>query len=222
MTDTAHEMSRDQRADDLTPPKARQARPPARHDGQDDARGRQWTSSIPQVASEDVIDIGNGRYAHFRRDRRFAQVQVTFTAPEGVDPDPGRELTDQFKELGWKWWPNEPGKPWIYQLDHSSEHDPTARGDSRGVLHELFLIIIHEYRQKRGMPPTIGWESLVESDQAPNPDRRPLSDGSVADQAATFGEKQTLPSAEKETRAGGGQPQRGDARRLRQRRRGAV
>ena len=83
-------------------------------------RGRQWTSSIPQVASEDIIDIGNGRYAHFRRDRRFAQVQVAFTAPEGVDPNPGRELTDQFKELGWTWWPNEPGKPWIYQLDKSS------------------------------------------------------------------------------------------------------
>ena len=72
---------------------------------------------MPQVASEDIIDIGNGRYAHFRRDRRFAQVQVTFTAPEGVDPNPGRELTDQFKELGWTWRPNEPGKPWIYQLD---------------------------------------------------------------------------------------------------------
>ena len=31
--------------------------------------------------------IGNGRYAHFRRDRRYAQVQVAFTAPEGVDPN---------------------------------------------------------------------------------------------------------------------------------------
>ena len=184
--------------------KARQARPPARLDGQDDVRGRQWASSIPQVASEDVIDIGNGRCAHFRRDRRYAQVQVTFTAPEGVDPDPGRELTDQFKELGWKWWPNEPGKPWIYQLDHSSEDDPTARGDSRDALHELFLIIIQEYRQKRGMPPTIGWESLVESDQAPNPDRRPLSSDSLADHTAALGETQTLPSAEQETRAGGG------------------
>ena len=76
----------------------RAARPERRPGG---PRGRQWSSSIPQVASEDIIDIGNGRYAHFRRDRRFAQVQVTFTAPEGVDPDPGRELTDQFKELGW-------------------------------------------------------------------------------------------------------------------------
>ena len=72
------------------------------------------------------------------------------------------------------------------------------------MLHELFLIIIQEYRQKRGMPPTIGWESLAESDHAPNADRRPLSGGSVNDQAATLGEKQTLPSEEKETRAGGG------------------
>ena len=71
---------------------------------------RRWTSSIPQVVGEDIIAIGNGRYAHFRRDRRFAQVQVTFTAPEGVDPNPGRELTDQFKELGWSWREKEPGK----------------------------------------------------------------------------------------------------------------
>lgn len=33
---------------------------------------------LPQVASEDIIDIGNGRYAHFRRGRRFAQVQVPY------------------------------------------------------------------------------------------------------------------------------------------------
>src|SRR5271168_4384437 len=92
---------------------------------------RQWSSSLPQIACEDCIDIGNGRYAHFRRDRRFAQVQVAFTAPEGVDPNPGRELTDQFKEQGWKWQPEKPGKPWIYQLDKSSRDDPTARGDSR-------------------------------------------------------------------------------------------
>ena len=51
---------------------------------------RQWTS-IPQIASEDVIALGNGRYAHFRRDRRFAQVQVVFTAPQGVDTNPGRD-----------------------------------------------------------------------------------------------------------------------------------
>ena len=151
-----------------------------------------------------VIDIGNGRYAHFRRDRRFAQVQVMFTAPEGVDPNPGRELTDQFKELGWTWRPNEPGKPWIYQLDQSSRDDPTARGDSRDALHEQFLIIIQEYRQKHGMPPTIGWQSLAESDpKPPDADRRKLFSSSVADQAARISEKQKPPSAEKETRAGG-------------------
>jgi DGQHR domain-containing protein len=48
--------------------------------------------------------------------RRFAQVQVTFTAPEGVDPNPGRELTDQFKELGWTWRGKEPTKPWVYRM----------------------------------------------------------------------------------------------------------
>ena len=66
-------------------------------------RGRRGSGSLPHIASEDDIDIGDGRYAHFRRDRRFQQVQVAFTAPEGVDPNPGRELTDQFKELGWTW-----------------------------------------------------------------------------------------------------------------------
>jgi hypothetical protein len=70
----------------------------------------------------EVCDIGRndrsklasdeaGRSCHFRRDRRFAQVQVVFTAPEGVDPNPGRELTDQLRELGWTWRSNEPGKP---------------------------------------------------------------------------------------------------------------
>jgi len=83
-------------------PVARVSEQPRQADSQHQPRGRQWTSSIPQIACEDVIHIGNGRYAHFRRDRRFAQVQVTFTAPEGVDPNPGRQLTDQFKELGWK------------------------------------------------------------------------------------------------------------------------
>jgi hypothetical protein len=72
----------------------------AQTDGQEAPPRRHWTSSLPQVASEDIIGIGNGRYARFRRDRRFAQVQVMFTAPEGVDPKPGRELTDQLKELG--------------------------------------------------------------------------------------------------------------------------
>ena len=47
---------------------------------------------ITPIRSVDRIAIGNGRYAHFRRDRRFAQVQVAFTAPKGVDPNPGREL----------------------------------------------------------------------------------------------------------------------------------
>ncbi len=98
----------------------------AQTDDEEHPRGRQRTNSLPHVASEDVIAIGNGRYAHFRRDRRFAQVRVAFTAPEGVDPNPGRELTDQFKELGWTWHGNEPGKPWIYQLDKSSKDDPTA------------------------------------------------------------------------------------------------
>src|SRR5271155_3130693 len=101
---------------------------PAPTDGQEQPRERRWTGSLPQIAGEDMIDIGNGRYAHFRRDRRFAQVQVMFTAPEGVDPNPGRELTDQFKELGWTWWGNEPGKPWTHQLEKSSKYDPTARG----------------------------------------------------------------------------------------------
>src|SRR5262249_55278975 len=148
---------------------ARKPEQPAQTDGREPPRRRQWTSSLPQVAGEDIIDIGNGRYAHFRRDRRFAQVQVVFTAPEGVDPNPGRELTDQFKELGWTWRGKEPGKPWTFQLEKSSRDDPTARGDSRDALHEQFLIIIQEYREKHGMPPTIGW-SLAESNTARNPD----------------------------------------------------
>jgi hypothetical protein len=175
-------------------------------DGQDQPRGRQWASSLPQVASEDIIDIGNGRYAHFRRDRKFAQVQVAFTAPEGVDPNPGRELTDQLKEQGWTWWGKEPGKPWTYQLEKSSEDDPTARGDRRDALHEQFLIIIQEYREKHGMPPTIGWLSLAESDtKVQNADRGLLASSSAADQAAKPGEEQKPQSVEKETRAGGGE-----------------
>jgi hypothetical protein len=176
----------------------------AQPDGREQPRGRQWTSVLPQVACEDCIDIGNNRYAHFRRDRRFAQVQVMFTAPEGVDPNPGRELTDPFKEQGWTWRPNEPGKPWIYQLEQSSEHDPTARGDSRDALHELFVIIIQEYRLKHGMPATIGWESLAENGETPNADRRARSTSSAADQAAKSGEVQRPHSEEQETRAGGG------------------
>ncbi|MGH7170850.1 MAG: hypothetical protein ACRELG_11270, partial [Gemmataceae bacterium] len=150
-------------------------------DGQEQPHARRWASSIPQVASEDIIGIGNGRYAHFRRDRRFAQVQVMFTAPEGVDPNPGSELTDQFKELGWTWRSEELGKPWIYQLDKSSKDDPTARGDSRDALHEQFLIIIQEYRQKHGLPLTIGWHNLRQSDTKPrNDDRRCTPSSSLA------------------------------------------
>ncbi|HTU19340.1 MAG TPA: DNA-primase RepB domain-containing protein [Gemmataceae bacterium] len=203
MTDTVLKI-KGVRAADRTPPKAREPEQPAQTDGQEEPYGRQWTSSIPQVAAEDIIDIGNGRYAHFRRDRRFAQVQVVFTAPEGVDPDPGRELTDQFEEQGWTRWEKEPGKPWIYQLEQSSEDDPTARGDSRDALHEQFLIIIQEYRQKHGMPPTSGWRNLFENEtrhQNPELDRR--SSSSVADQVGRIREEQTPQSAEKETRAGG-------------------
>jgi len=53
------------------------------------------------------------------------------------------------------------------------------------------------------MPPTIGWESLAEGDEAPNVDRRLLSGGSVADQASRISEEQNPPSPERETRAGG-------------------
>ena len=168
----------------------------AHTDGQEQRPGRQWTSSIPQVASEDAIAIGNGRYAHFRRDRRFAQVQVVFTAPKGIDPNPGRELTDQFKELGWTWRPEDQGKPWVYQLDKSSEHDPTARGDSCDALHEQFLLIIQEYRQKHGMPPTLGWGSQPENDtRDQNPEHLRPSTRS----AANIGEDKMPKSKRQET-----------------------
>jgi hypothetical protein len=180
------------------------ARKPARSDGQEQPRERQWTSSLPQIGGEDMVDIGDGHYAHFRRDRIFAQVQVVFTAPEGVDPNPGRELTDQFKEQGWTWWPNKPGKPWIYQLDESSEYDPTARGDSHDALHEQFLIIIQEYRQNHGMPPTLGWRSFAEfTTTTQNADHDRVSSGFVDDHEAGIREKQTPKSAEEEARAGG-------------------
>ena len=185
-------------------PNARKPTKPTQTDGQEQSYARQWISSIPQVASEDIIDIGNGRYAHFRRDRRFAQVQVTFTAPEGVDPNPGRELTDQLKELGWRWRSEEPGKPWIYQLDKSSKDDPAARGDSRDALHEQFLIIIQEYRQKHGLPPTSGWQRLTISDTKPrNDDRRCISHGLVAAPVSSLCEDKMPPSEKRETRAGG-------------------
>lgn len=182
----------------------RESEQSAHTDGQEQPTASQWISSLQQVASEDIIDIGNGRYAHFRRDRRFAQVQVAFTAPEGVDPNPGPELTDQFKELGWTWRPKEPGKPWIYQLERSSRDDPSARGDSHDALHDQFLIIIQEYRQKHGMPPTSGWQSVTETiTSSGNADHSLLSSSSVTGQAAIIIEKQKLPSQEEEARAGG-------------------
>jgi hypothetical protein len=177
---------------------------PTQANAQEQPHVRELSSSIPQVASEDIIDIGNGRYARFRRDRRFARVQVTFTAPEGVDPNPGRELTDQFKELGWTWREREPGKPWIYQLDKSSPDDPTARGDSRDALHEQFVIIIQEYRQKHVLPPTLGWQSLTTSDTTSrNDDRHCLSSGSAAAPMPSLCEDKMPQSAKRETRAGG-------------------
>ena len=108
---------------------------------------------------------------------------MAFTALEGVDPNPGRELTDQFKELGWTWRGNEPEKPWVYQLEKSSMHDPTARGDSRDALHEQFLLIIQEYRQKLGMPPTLDWPRLAEADKRRSADQ-PLPSGIPAADAA--------------------------------------
>ena len=157
---------------------------------------------MPEVGSEDVIGIGNGRYAHFRRDHAANQVQVMFTAPEGVDPNPGHELTGQFEEQGWTRWEDEPGKPWIFQLEEPSKYDPAAREDSRYVLHEQFLIIINEYRQNHGLPPTIGWQTLIERDtKASAPPS--LSDNSAADQATNVREEQKPKSEKKETRAGG-------------------
>lgn len=97
MIDPAPEKTEGIQGGDLVQADAGAPERPAQTDSLEQPRARQWTNSIPQVASEDIIDIGNGRYAHFRRDRRFAQVQVTFTAPQGVDPNPGRELTDEFK-----------------------------------------------------------------------------------------------------------------------------
>jgi hypothetical protein len=183
--------------------KDREPEHPAQIKTQQQPDGGGWISSVPQVASEDIIDIGNGRYAHFRRDRRFAQVQVTFTAPEGVDPNPGRELTEQFKELGWTWREKEPGKPWIYQLDKSSPDDPTARGDSRDALHEQFLIITQEYREKHGLPPTLGWQSLIDRDRKPrNDERRPAPGSSVAAPVPSRCEDKMPLSTKREARAG--------------------
>lgn len=194
------------RAGGMTRPEARRSEQSAQPDAQEQCRGCRWTGSLPQVATEHSIDIGAGRYAHFRRDRRYAQVQVAFTAPEGVDPNPGRELTDQFKELGWTWRPKLPGKPWIYQLEKSSKDDPTARGDSRDALHEQFVIIIQEYRSKHGMAPINGWRNLLETDVKPQDHERDrLSTGSVQDDARRTGEEQTSRSIQRETRAGAGE-----------------
>jgi hypothetical protein len=202
--DKALEKNKVVRGNDSAQPKAREPEQPTHTDGQERPRGRQWASSIPQVTSEDIIDIGKGRYAHFRRDRRFAQVQVKFTAPEDVDPNPGRELTDPFREQGWIWREKEPGKPWTYQLDKSSKDDPTARGDSRDALHEQFLLIIQEYREKHGMPPTIGWQSLTAGDANDrNVGSHCLPIRSEVAQAAKINEKQKPPSPERETRGGG-------------------
>jgi hypothetical protein len=165
---------------------------------------RTWTSSLPQVTGEDIIDIGHGRFAHFRR-RGLAQVQVMFTAPAGVDPDPGPELTGQFKEQGWTCAEEKPGKPWVFQLDEPSEDDPFAHEDSRAVLHEQFLIIINEYRQHHELAPTSGWQTLFTSDvELQNSERGGFSSTFLADQSYTSGEEQK-PKAEKQgTRAGGG------------------
>ncbi len=124
--------------------------------GTPEPRRRQQGDRHRQVFSEDVVAIGEGRYAHFRRSRRYNQVQVAFSAPEGIDPNPGREITSQLEELGWKWRPADPGQPWTYQLEKPTSEDATARGDSRDVLHEQFLDIILEYREKHGMPPLVG------------------------------------------------------------------
>jgi hypothetical protein len=201
--DQALEKTAGVRGSDLAQTDARAPEEPAQTDGQKQPRASQWTSSIPRVASEDIIHIGNVRYAHFRRDRRFAQVQVVFTAPQGVDPNPGRELTGQFKELGWIWREKEQGKPWIYRLEKSSKHDPAARGDSRDALHEQFLIIIQEYRQKHGLPPTLGWQRLVDSGtNNRNDDRRCRLGSTVAAPESSRCEDKMPPSQKRETRAG--------------------
>ena len=204
MTDAAPEKTSGGRGVDPGRPDPRESEPAAHTDGREQHHGCRRACSVPQIAGEDSVAIGDGRYAHFRRDRRFAQVQVAFTAPEGVDPNPGRELTGQFKEQGWTWRPNEPGKPWVYQLEQSSEHDPSARGDSRDALHEQFLIIVQEYRVKHGLPPTFGWESIAGSDTKGRDAEGGggVSSSSVSDRAGGTGEDKMPQSAQRETRAG--------------------
>src|SRR5207248_1767939 len=69
-------------------------------------------------------------------------------------------------------------------------------------LHEQFLGIIQEYRDKHGMPPVGGWPTLAESDShARNVDRRPPA-SPVADHTANISEEQMPQSPEGETRAG--------------------
>ena len=161
-------------------------------------------TSLPQVFTEDTIDIGNGRRAHFRRDRRYAQVQVAFTAPKGIDPNPGRELTDQFKELGWTWQSRLPGKPWVHQLDRSTPDDPTARGDSRDVLHEQFLLIIQEYRIKHGMTPFLdGFSEGITEPGIQNPEQNGCDGGNFLSRTGRTIERQEVRSVKRETRAGG-------------------
>ncbi len=202
MNNATPDMTDRVRTGGMTQAEARGPEDQARPNEPQEHHGRQWTGALPQVATEHSIDIGDGRYAHFRRDRRYAQVQVAFTAPQGVDANPGRELTDQFKELGWTWRPKLPGKPWTYQLEKSSADDPTARGDSRDALHEQFVIIIQEYREKHGMPPINGWPSLADNNtKAVNADRYRIA-SCFRDDQARLGEDPVPQSPEGETRAG--------------------
>ena len=191
------------------------------HSSSQEHHDRQSTTSLPQVFTEDTIDIGNGRRAHFRRDRRYAQVQVAFTAPKGIDPNPGRELTDQFKELGWTWQSRLLGKPWVHQLDRSTPDDPTARGDSRDVLHEQFLLIIQEYRVKHGMTPFLdGFSEGITEPHVRNPEQSGCDGGNLLARTGRTIERQEVRS-EKRRNTGGGRSG-GDARRLCQRRCRAI
>jgi hypothetical protein len=66
------------------------------------------------------------------------------------------------------------------------------------------LIVIHEYRQKHGMPEPISSRNLRKSNRTvPHADRPWPSGSSAADQAECISEGQTPPSEKKETRAGG-------------------
>lgn len=131
-------------------------------------------------------------------------LDLSMNTEKGVDPNPGRELTDQFKELGWTWRCKDPGKPWIYQIKTSSSDDSTARGDSCDALHEQFLMLIQEYREKQDFPPMSEWRSLADGDtKGENADGHCTSSSSVADPVAKISERQMPPSPKRETRAGG-------------------